>query len=442
MKSKLFPTQIVDSEKMASQQDLPNFSQPGTGKTISTLAAFEQTGFETGLICCPVIAAPMWQENIERELGAKAQILSTKSTSPKRGVDFFITTYGLVTAHFDEMFEFQPDALILDESHYLKNSEADRTRAIFGEACDGIGGLYQVCRQCWPLSGTPIERYADDLWSQLRATQPEFLQRYRALDLAEFQETFCRMMLKEYGNGAVQKWQSVGNQNTGLLNRMLYKDIGIVRRTMDEVEEHMPPVTMREVSVKAKITMELRDALRGLSEEQIAELLVNGSEKGASLHRLTGIAKLPDTISYIKEIAKHRHVLVGFWHRDVGEEIYTQLAKGKCDVSYIDGSTTLPTRYNIRRQFIDGDIDVLVGQISAMGNALDGLQGAGNHVIFAEDTWAPSKIEQFWKRLWRLGQKRHVQVDFCRSNLPVDAAIRRVREDKMMGNALILTSPN
>jgi len=442
MKTQLFPTQIVDKTKMAYGEDIPNFSEPGTGKTISAIAAIEEAEHQTGIVCCPVIASPMWQENLERELGASCQIIKDKATPPARGVDFHIITYGLVTAHFDDLMCIEPDVLINDESQYLKSITADRTRAIFGEAGDGVGGLYSTCRQCWNLTGTPIERYSDDLWSQLRATQPEALERYSALTLDQFQRQFCRMEWKEYAGGASKKWSSVGNQNEKLLSRMLYDRIGIIRRTMDEVEGFMPPVTFREVDVRAKVDRELKDLLVGLDEHEIMELLLQGGDRVNQAYRLTGIAKIKDTVAYIKSIARHRKVLVGFWHHDVGKPIYEQLGKAKFAANYLDGATSMEARYRIKDRFLSDEIDIIVGQIQSMGNALDGLQGAANHVIFAEDNWAPSKIEQFWKRVWRLGQKRHVQVDFCRAyTIPVDTALQKLRERKAKGSALILQFP-
>jgi SWI/SNF-related matrix-associated actin-dependent regulator of chromatin subfamily A-like protein 1 len=438
MKTPLLPSQVTDSDRTAASEDLPNFSEPGTGKTISTLAAFEKAKLETGLVVCPVIAVPMWKDNIEYELGASVQTITDGSIPLNRGSDFHVVTYGLVSKFFDDLMQQQADALIVDESHYAKNWEADRTMAIFGPTCDGVGGLYSSCKQCWELTGTPIERYADDLWSQLRATQPEHLAHYNVLELKDFQAMFCHMMWKEYGG--IRKFVSAGNQNTAILNRMLYKNIGIIRRTMDEVEANMPPVTFREVGVRAKISRELQALLKGLDEHNIMELLLQGGDRINSAHRLTGMAKVDDVVHYVKSIYRHRPVLLGFWHTDIGLALVEKLASSRCHVGFIDGSVDGAKREQVRKDFNTGKLDVLVGQISSMGVAMN-LQERQVHVIFAEDYWSASKIEQFWKRAWRLGQKHHIQVDFCRAEIPVDTAVRKVREAKETGSKLILASP-
>ena len=243
MKTELFPTQREDVEKYLGLEDLPNFSKAGTGKTITAIAAVEALKLQSGLVVCPTIAQVMWEKKLEEELGAKVQRLETGRTEIDKTADFIVCTYGLIKPHFDSLLSRDNDALICDESHRLKGPDSQRTKAVFGDEHDGEGGLYESSQYCLTLTGTPIERYADDLWSQLRATQPDALYKYGALTLDAFQRQFCRMELKEYAEGAVLKRVSVANQNEALLNRMLYKDIGAIRRTIADVAPYMPPVS-------------------------------------------------------------------------------------------------------------------------------------------------------------------------------------------------------
>lgn len=438
MKTSLLPTQIEDVDQIVHGEDVPNFSLPGTGKTLTTIGAIDRLRIHTGVVVCPPVATSMWVEALEGELGASVQLLKTRETEVNRNADFWVMSYGVVIDQAPALFGRPRGALVVDESHYVKSSEAGRTQAIFGHDCSGAGGLYEDSEQCWCLSGTPVERYADDLWSQLRATQPEALDKYGAITLAGFQRQFCRMEYKSYGSDKqITKYVSVGNQSERLLNRMLYTDIGAIRRTMAEVDPYMPEVKFRTIFTPAKVTQELKDIVAGKTEHEIMEMIIAGGDAITRARRLMGMAKLKGVMDYVKEQAKDHQVLVGFWHTDVGTEIYKQLTKAGYPANLIYGGTSAPARDRIKKRFIDGEIDVLVGQMQAMGVAMDGLQHAGSHVILAEDDWSAAKVEQFYKRLARKGQRDHVQVDFCNSGEAVDTALVKIRQRKDMGARLI-----
>jgi len=438
MKTPLLPTQLFDVELICAREDLPNFSKPGTGKTLTTIGALNKLRMQSGLIVCPTVATIMWHDLLTSELGARVQHVKTKKETIDRKADFLVMSFGIVADQAPSLLDRDNGALILDESHYLKTPDAARTTAVFGEDGDGAGGLYETSQQCWCLTGTPIERYADDLWSQLRATQPEILQQYGALTLPEFQRQFCRMEWKEYAQGKIRKYVSIGNQSTRLLNRMLYTDIGAIRRTMSDVDPYMPPTTERQIFTRAKITEELKALLVGKSEADIIKMVTAGGDEITRARRLMGMAKLKEVVSYVKEQAKDHPVLVGFWHQDVGKEIYKQLSGDNFAANLIWGGTSADARERIRVRMKNGELDVLVGQIAAMGVAMDGLQDSCNHVVFAELDWSASKHEQFYKRIARKGQLQHVQVDYCTSLEAVDTALTKIRERKAAGAAEIL----
>lgn len=445
MKTKLLPTQQEDVRLLSRTVDLPNFSEPGTGKTITTIAAIEWYGFKHGIIVCPPVACLMWKQNLEHELDAKVQWLKGRSTPIDRDAEFWVMSYSVVASYVQEFLAEDWKigyALVVDESHQVKNPDALRTTALFGLLGDGDGGLYQKSLQCWLLTGTPIERYADDLWSQLRATHPDTLAKFNAETREDFQRQFCRMRVMEYDGGAVEKYVSVGNQNEKLLNTMLYNPtvgIGAIRRTIDEVEANMPPVTFREVSVGFDVFPELKSLLKGKSVEEIEDLLKNGDEEILQARRLVGIGKAPYVAKYVREALAGKQVLIGYWHKEVGTGILKALdGAGTVDVGLIEGGTPSERRELLKQRFMNGSCRILIGQIHAMGVAMDGLQVASNHVVFAERDWSWAKMEQFYKRLYRKGQRRHVQVDFCEADVSIDDALRRVNQVKRVGTEQII----
>jgi superfamily II DNA or RNA helicase len=437
MLTKLYPTQVRAIDRHASGDDIPNWSEAGTGKTNTALGLVERLGFQQGLVVCPPIAATMWKQKLEEELGAKAQWLATGSTKIDKTADFLIVTYGLADKFLPELIDRENDILILDEAHRLQNPDSIRTGAIFGPKCDGEDGLYETSRYCLSMTGTPMERYADGLWSQLRATQPDVLNKYKALSLAEFRRQFCIMEKKVY-NGVARR-VCTRNQNFKLLNKILYSEIGIVRDTIAEVAPYMPPVMLRDIYVESKLSAELRAAMKGKSADDLDRLLTSG--EGATACRALGLSKIKDMVSYILAEAHSNQLLIGYWHTDVGNALVDAISSNTV-TEMISGATTARLREAIKERFIAGDTNVIVGQIAAMGEAMDGLQKSGRRVIFAEDHWSSSKVEQFYKRLYRNGQHGAVQVDFMKSNNPIDNALTRVRLRKESSATLILSQAN
>jgi SNF2 family DNA or RNA helicase len=218
---------------------------------------------------------------------------------------------------------------------------------------------------------------------------------------------------------------------------MLYTDIKAIRRTMSEVDPYMPEVTERNIYTKAKVTAELKALLVGRTEQQIMDMILAGGQEITRARQLMGLSKLDAVSSYISEQATDHPVVVGFWHTSVGTKL-EDLLEPRFRVGYIDGSTSAAKRERVKQAFIAGDLDVLIGQIAAMGIAMDGLQFAGDHVVFAELDWSAAKHEQFYKRLARKGQVKHVQVDYCTSLETVDTALEKIRFRKAQGASEIL----
>ena len=74
-----------------------------------------------------------------------------------------ILNYEIVAAHREVLGRMAPRALVVDESHYVKNPQAKRTQAVRRLAAavrdDGLR---------LALSGTPVMNHAEELIAQLR----------------------------------------------------------------------------------------------------------------------------------------------------------------------------------------------------------------------------------------------------------------------------------
>jgi SNF2 family DNA or RNA helicase len=250
------------------------------------------------------------------------------------------------------------------------------------------------------------------------------LEAYGIKSLFDFRKKFCRIEYKSYNPRMQAKPVVTGSKNLDELERLL-KDCAVIRRKLADVVENLPPITYRTISVGFKNVEHVK--LPGDPAALIREL--NKPDSGLSkIRRKLGVAKASDAIEYLTETAAGP-TLVGFWHIDVGAAYVEAFADTNFRIGYIDGSTPQHIREQYISEFNDNKLDFLFGQIKAMGVAAN-LQEAAERVALVEEVLSPAELEQFVARVYRRGQKRHVQVDLIRSNHDLDEAMLGVRLSK------------
>src|SRR3954469_9608605 len=137
--------------------------EQGLGKTVQALAALEADDAFPAIVVCPASLKLNWAREAERWLPHRSvAVVEGRSAVPPRG-DITILNYEIVAAHREALARGRPRALVVDESHYVKNPHAKRTQAVRRLAA-GIpeDGLRLA------LTGTPVLNHAEELVAQLR----------------------------------------------------------------------------------------------------------------------------------------------------------------------------------------------------------------------------------------------------------------------------------
>ena len=427
----LMPHQIEDAQILADYKSIPNFSEAGCGKTVTTMEGIRLAKINSGIIVGPPIALLMWQRELEAYLGCKTQVIKSGATKIDWGADFHIMSYDIAGSRkiWSQFMEGRSvDVLIADEAHYVKNKSAQRTVALFGKDTDG-SGLYDKATDYWPLTATPVMKYPDDMWSQLVAANYDVLKEFNVETFEKFRSKFCILRMKKFHPRAAPTLSVVAGQNLELLNKIVYKEVGAIRRLLKDIEPDMPAILEREVFVKIAPSADLKALLAGMSAEEVLEgLLMEDKGLGVALHMLN-LAKAEVAIDYIEECAAHGPILLGNWHHDVGDLLVERLSARGLTVGRVVGGQSLAQRDKVLQDFNDGGINVLVGQISALGVSAN-LQKVCRHVIILEDQFSAGVIEQFIGRVARLGQKYPVQVDWIKADSVVDDTVTTIRERK------------
>lgn len=432
----LLPHQIEDAAFLASRRFAGCFSGMGSGKTRTALEAARLVGAAPLVIIAPPIALRMWAREAEDHLGLTAQIIKTGSTVSDFSAGVFVMSYEIATKRAlylkaDALTSACP-VLICDESHALKSTTAKRTKAILGST--GIVGAF---RHSWFLTGTPATRWNDDLIPFLFRAAPETMKaKLGGLSIERFQIRYTVRQQKQFPGARFPVTMSVGSRNTEELREILYTGPNrvAVRRELADVWAAMPPITHNRYSISLSSSPELTAALadlRSMSQSQVEDKLAAKDPALSTMRRMIGLGKVAAAADVIAERAGDTAgaVLVGAWHTEVIDGLCAAVrAKGlRCEI--LDGRTSLSRKAELEAMFNAGALDVLVGQIGAMGVSLN-LQRGGNCIIVVEEDWSPAIMDQFYARLYRMGQEKHVHVDTLETETKIDEAIHKISREK------------
>jgi SNF2 family DNA or RNA helicase len=324
--------------------------------------------------------------------------------------------------------EFGPgwDLLILDEAHYLKNPDSQRTKAIFA---NGIG-LARKARRVWALTGSPVLNRPVELYPILKTMAADRIHPFTTFALYAHQ--FCGAFWD--GRGLNVR----GASNLPELRRRL--EGFMLRRVQEEVLSELPDLIVSRVPValsreaERKIAqfeeeVQNRDALLSPTQEAYGQL-----GDLATLMRVTGEAKVPAAADYVRGLLETVNKVVVFaHHRDVVHALEAEL-KEFAPVIYVGGMGDIAKSSAIRL-FRSEHCRVFIGNIKAAGTGINGLQDVASDVVFAELSWVPEEMKQAIFRLKRMGQKaRRVHAHVLHAPGTLESAVLAVHDGK---NAVI-----
>jgi SNF2 family DNA or RNA helicase len=406
----------------------------GSGKTRTALEAARLVAADPLVVVAPPIALRMWAREAEDHLGATAQIVKTGATKIDPAARILVMSYEIATKRAVELKQISgaSKVLICDESHALKSFSAKRTKAVLGS-----GGICSTFAHVWLLTGTPATRWNDDLIPFLFRAAPDVMRdKLGGLSIEKFQLRYTVRQQKKFAGARFPTMMTVGSRNTSELAEIMYQGEGrvAVRRELADVWAAMPPITQNRYTIGLASSPELNAALsdlRSLTRAQVEEKLASKDPALATMRRMIGLGKVPEAAAVIAERVEDTSgaVLVGAWHIEVIDGLVAALRKRGLRVEALDGRTSLPRKAAVEAAFNERAIDVLVGQIGAMGVSLN-LQKGGSSIIVVEEDWSPAMMDQFYARLHRMGQSQHVHVDTLETETKIDEAIHKISKEK------------
>jgi len=363
----------------------------GIGKTIQAIAyaALHPENYPV-LVVCPANVKYNWTKEFKAWLPAlDIQTIKKGDDAILDSAQVVIINYDLVKKQQRALMERGFNIIVFDESHYLKNAKAQRTKASLdiAKAAENV-----LC-----LSGTAITNRPLEFYTTLNLLRP--------IEFGNF-FAFAKRYTDAKHNG--WGWNFNGASNTQELHERTRAFT--IRRLKKEVMDDLPDKIRQTVEVEPNPSelKEYRDVHQWWMDQYMMHYESGGFPPGFVLNMLTelrhhaGRMKVSATADWVREYRDltGKPIVVFAHHRDVIEMLSEELQE--FSLGFITGEVNAEKRQVMVDQFQDGKLDVLVCSTIA---AKEGLTlTAADTVVFVEREWVPGWEEQAEDRVNRIGQ--------------------------------------
>ncbi len=360
--------------------------EQGLGKTVEALAALEADDAYPAIVVCPASLKLNWQREAARWLPHRTTAVVAGRGAVPPAEDITILNYEIVAAHREELARRRPAALVIDESHYVKNPRAQRTKAVRKLAravpADGLR---------LALTGTPVLNHAEELIAQLRVID----------------------RLDQFGSGARFAREFREERTEERLHWHLRRTC-FVRRLKADVLPQLPAkrrtVVPMPLTNEAKYRRAEEDVIAWLREQPLDLSVLEAKVQAAlraerlaeltALQRLAARGKLHAALAWIHDFLSSGEPLVVFArHVEVQEAVLERFP----EALHILGRDSLERREAAVRSFQAGEgSPLMVGatRVAAQGLTLT----RASNVAFLELEWTPAMHDQAEDRCHRIGQ--------------------------------------
>lgn len=365
----------------------------GLGKTIQAIAAMvslRNTGGTHFIVVCPASVITNWCREIAKQ--SKLSVTKIHGTGRKAALSSWLKTGGVAvttyetTGHLLLEDDFKFSLLVVDEAHYIKNEEAQRTVHVKKISTHAERLLF--------MTGTALENKVEEMVALIKILKPDIASQIHSLTFMSAAPQFREKVAPVY-----------------------------YRRRREDVLTELPEL----IENKEWCTMSPAEE-KVYEETVLAKKYADIRQVSWNVEDLKDSSKAQRLLELIEEAEEdNRKVIVFSFFLNTIRKIGMLL--GSKALNPINGSVHLQRRQEIIDEFDKAPAGtVLLAQIQSGGTGLN-IQSA-SVVIICEPQFKPSIENQAIARAYRMGQARNVLVYRLLCDETVDERIMEKLEEK------------
>lgn len=398
----------------------------GLGKTYQSIVSAIECGAERVLIICPASLKINWMREVQNFCD-DVSIIKGKHWDPAR---FTIINYDILKNFHTieergkkyeewelrrEIVDFNPDLLILDEAHFIKNHKSIR-----GKIIKDIAKKYNPER-VWLLTGTPIANRPMDYYNLLSIIDCPV-----ANNWVHYARTYCEGVRFRKGNRYV--WVTKGASNLEELSEKTKRTI--LRRKKEEVLD-LPDKLITPVYLELQNV----DGYKNVWEEYLAQRKIDGKKgnpardlvESTLLRTFIAMETVPYTIEKTEEALELGKKTIIFCNFNDEMDAFVRYF-GEKAVCVRGGMNEKQKQHAVDRFQEDDSCQVFIGQIKAAGVGL--TLTAAEIVIMNSLDWVPGNHEQAEDRAYRIGQNKTVNIYYMLIDETIDTLVWDILNEK------------
>lgn len=398
----------------------------GLGKTVQAIGVINVNKPKNVLIVSPASLKLNWKKELETWLVDQRdiQVIMSGKDSLDEKQDIVIINYD-VLQKYQDLLDKKWSLVIMDEVHYLKNPDAQRTKAALSIQADK-----KIMLTGTPIPNRPIEIQAVAAYLDEKSFGNRFGFGKRYAGLHKKQVT---------RNKSVWDWS--GASNLDELQRRLRQSF-MIRRKKDEVLKDLPakvkqiielPYELYKKEIKAEYSA-FEDYNKKNQNPNVDPYSLEAEQFSSKVDFVSMSSERKATAEKkVKAVVEHLEsfnepVVVMAHHRDVIAQLEAELKKQDKKVVVLTGEKNQVERNKAVESFQNGQADVFIGSIKAAGVGLTLTRAS--KMVFAELDWVPSDIAQAEDRIHRIGQESSVLIQYIVVEGSLDAVFAKKIVDK------------
>jgi hypothetical protein len=413
-------SQFVESVR-AGHRGFLLADEPGLGKTAQALIAAEVAGAFPLLVVVPNVVKTNWLREVRQWLPKRRPtVVHGDGVELNAFSDIFIVNYDILDRHVGWLSKFDFRGMVVDEAHFIKNKESQRSKHVQAVARTIRARLRHPLLIA--LTGTPLINQIED-----------FRMIWQFLGWIDDKKPLGELMAKLEATG-------LSPADPGFFQeaRKAVISMGIVRRKKQDVAADIPARRIADIPVEldGEAGRSIVDAERALVgrllerydrviaargvpvqgiDDDLVRLVCNSEVEETTqndtgdnvftLVRKIGQAKAVMAADYTAQLARNVGKVVFFAkHIDVLDQAQAHFASVGIKTTSIRGDQSTTARQAAIDAFTnDDDVQVIVCSLLAAGVGVN-LQAASN-VVLAELSWTSAEQTQAIDRVHRIGQE-------------------------------------